>query len=111
VVNAIFGAAEPHNSFWNTVIEELPQRVRRLRDAGNHQMNHQIGPLLLTEIYRRHPADVVLLPSETFNPLHWSRIPLGESADGLWSFDSLPETTIGVHTWHHRRIQRSNVVS
>jgi mannosyltransferase OCH1-like enzyme len=109
VVNAVFGGP-PWHPFWLAVVAELPVRYFALRDAGDLHMNHMTGPLLLTGMYQRLPESLTVFGAEVFNPVHWSAIPPGETADAYWDLDALPGA-VALHHWDHRRTGRGNVVS
>jgi len=108
VVNAAFGAPAGH-PFFKAVVEELPRRYWHLRQQGVQEMNQLTGPWLLTDAHRNVPG-LHVFPHTAFNPVHWGRIGFGHNADGLWRLEDLPPETVGVHHWHHRKAQRTNIV-
>jgi len=111
VVNAAFGG-EPGATPWQLITGELlPARYWRLRRAGEQEMNQLTGPHLLGELLAVSPGCLRIFSEQAFCPLHFSQVPYGGTADGLWSADTLPAATIGVHHWDHRRNGRSNIVS
>ena len=66
------------------------------------------GPQLLTDSIRALSNEcIVILPTRSFNCVHWSQIAHGEQADGLWK---PADGVVGVHHWGHRKTGRSNVV-
>lgn len=107
VSNAVM-AGQPGDRFWEQLLEELPRRYFRNPRAP---MYDSTGPHLLTEMWQRSrgtPYELLVLPRETFNPIHLSEVP--ERGVPIWAFDSLPATTVAVHTWDHRRTGRKNLV-
>jgi mannosyltransferase OCH1-like enzyme len=116
IVNAAIGGPAGH-PFWQAVVEELPRRYWHMRSTGqSSEMNQMTGPHLLGDCARRFTGHAYLgglhvFGQETFNPVHWSQIPFGETAEGRFDVSALPPGTVGVHHWHHREIRRSNVVS
>lgn len=110
VVNAAFGGPAGH-PFWVAVVAELPRFYWRRRAEGEEEMNQLTGPHLLTRAHHMRPGELNALPVETFNSVHFSQVPRGGTADGLWSPQTLPPGAVGIHHWHHRENGRSNVVS
>jgi inositol phosphorylceramide mannosyltransferase catalytic subunit len=107
-VNAAMGGPAGH-PFWKAVVEELPRRYWHLRGQGYQEMNQLTGPHLLTDAANNVPG-LHVFPHTAFNPVHWSRIAPGTTADGTWSAGTLPPDTVGVHHWHHREARRTNIV-
>jgi mannosyltransferase OCH1-like enzyme len=105
VVNAAIGAPHPENIFWGRLLLSLPDWY-----FGNPgaQMVLTTGPSLLTHHAREFSEDIHVFSRTTFNPVHWGQVARGGDASGF--LDSIPEDTIGVHHWGHKRDGRSNVV-
>lgn len=106
IVNAVLGGPAGH-PFWDTVIEALPKRYFEHPTA---EMVETTGPALLTDCAHRwlramNPFQI--LPVAAFNSVHWSQIPLGGDATGLWV--DHPDI-VGIHVWHHRKSGRTNTV-
>lgn len=105
LVNAVMGGP-PKAAMWRDCMHAVGPRFQA-NPTG--PMNVVTGPLLLTEVAGRHP-ELVRLSRETFNPVHYSTIPIGEDAEGWFDEDELHPDTIGVHHWGHRKTGRSNFV-
>lgn len=105
VVNAAIGASRPRTLFWSRVVRTLPGRYFASPSA---EMVTTTGPGLLTDMARKMPKRIHLFPQSTFNPVHWSKIPLGTS--DLPEDLVIPEDTVALHRWGHRRDQRTNYV-
>jgi mannosyltransferase OCH1-like enzyme len=107
LVNAAMGGPARH-LFWDMACYQLPRRYFSMPGA---EMNQATGPHLLTAVYRSYPNyDFVPLPRETFNPYMWNDIPANGKLDQGYSLSTLPDVTVGVHHWAHRRTMRSNVI-
>jgi mannosyltransferase OCH1-like enzyme len=105
VVNAVLWAPEPGDDFWLAVIRALPHRYFSMPDE---YMSNTTGPHLLTQVYRDRPQDLVVLDRQVFNPLHFTEVEFGEDAKfNRWE---LPDETITVHHWGHRRNRRNQRV-
>jgi len=102
LVNAVLGGPAGH-PMWRSVVEALPSRYFSM---PGEEMVITTGPRLLTACAEGRD-DLVRLPVEAFNQVHWSTIPHGSDAGGLWQ--ETPQV-IGVHHWGHRLEGRSNVV-
>lgn len=105
IVNAIIGAPQPRNIFWSRIIATLPGRYFSNPTA---EMVETTGPVLLTDLAHKLPSRIHVFPTETFNSIHWSQVPLGGDASDFIA--SLPEEAIAVHHWGHRKDQRTNTV-
>jgi mannosyltransferase OCH1-like enzyme len=105
IVNAAIGAPSAHDPFWRELLEELPKRYFANPTA---EMVETTGPALLTDTVRETRHLFHVLSKETFNPVHWKQISAGGDASA-W-VDSLPEETIAVHHWGHKKDGRSNVI-
>ena len=105
IVNAAIGAPEPRNTFWTGLLEELPRRYFANPTA---EMVETTGPALLTDYAHAHPEELHVFPVESFNPVHWRQIEAGGDASSF--LDHLPESTIAVHHWGHKKDGRSNRV-
>lgn len=113
VVNAVLGASVPEHPFWKCVIEKLPAYYWADPTA---EMVSTTGPVLLTDCVRDWNQNelgdkFVILPQESFNPVHWSQIPAGGDAEVGKKIFGHKEGVIGVHHWAHRKTGRSNTVS
>lgn len=105
VVNAAIGAPEPRNPFWSRLLDGLSPRYFANPTA---EMVETTGPAYLTELARAHPEEIHILPTASFNPVHWKQIDPGGDASAWVS--RLSEDTIAVHHWGHKRDGRTNVV-
>lgn len=105
IVNAAIGAPRPRDVFWSRILSRLPGKYFANPTA---EMVLTTGPSLLTEVARALPERLHVFPVETFNSVHWSKVPRGGDASAF--LDSLPESAIGIHHWGHRKDGRSNVV-
>lgn len=105
IVNAAIGAPAPHDPFWQRIIEGLPARYFANPTA---EMVETTGPAYLTDMANAHMDETTVLPKETFNPVHWGEIEPGGDASA-W-LDKLPENTIAVHHWGHKKDGRTNTV-
>lgn len=106
IVNSVLGSPKNH-PVWFVVIGT----VRRYYwDNPLAEMVSSTGPVPLTDIFnywKTHPKCRVL-PTNAFNKVHWSQIPLGTNGnDVVWEDDP---GVIGIHKWDHRRTGRSNLV-
>lgn len=108
-VNAIFGG--PCGSkFWTTVVNGLSERYWRMY---GDEMNRVTGPHYLTEMWRRHPEELIVYPTETFNPVIWWDIPPYQSSEETYEQvknREFSESVFGIHLWNHRSTMRSNIV-
>jgi hypothetical protein len=107
-VNAVLGGPK-HHEFWKFVIDELPKRYFANPEA---EMVMTTGPALLTDCaieWQRYMkrTDFVVLPTESFNSVHWSKISTGSDATELWKDQ---EGIVGIHHWGHKRSGRGNIV-
>ena len=109
VVNAAMAGCEG-DPYWEKVLDELPRWYYTLRDGGEKRMNVLHGPWLLTRVYQNDPSLLSVFPHHVVNPVHWSQVEKGHTADGKWSLSSLPPDTIGVHHWDHRRSGRIRLI-
>lgn len=107
IVNAAFGAGRPRNPFWIAVTDALGPRYWENPGA---EMVETTGPALLTDVAHQRD-DLVVLPVETWNPIHWKQIPPGEHATYDRDEMAARPGVFGVHGWGHRHDQRSNTVS
>lgn len=105
VVNAAFGAPGPGDPFWQRLLARLPEKYFASPSA---EMVLTTGPALLTEQARIHPELIHVFPVPTFNPVHWNSIEFGSDASAF--YDQLPEETIALHHWGHRKDGRTNFV-
>lgn len=105
VVNAVLWAPELYSDFWLAVIKALPYRYFLL--PGEY-MSNTTGPHLLTQVYESRRADLIALDKQVFNPLHFTEVEFGKDAE--FDPDQLPEQTIAVHHWGHRRNRRNQRV-
>lgn len=105
VVNAAIGAPEPLDPFWGTVLDGL---VDNYFSNPEDEMVMSTGPGYLTRVYHEHPDRLHVMPRVTFNPVHWKQIRSGGDASEV--LGSLPEETIAVHHWGHRKDGRTNYV-
>lgn len=108
VVNAAFGGPQG-SPFWKKVLDELPIRYARGREAGVQEMNQLTGPRLLTQVHEWNPGMLHVFPRQVFNPIHFSEIERG--TDGSQHAGrQFPPETVGVHYWFHRETMRKNYV-
>lgn len=105
IVNAAIGAPRPRNIFWSRLLSKLPGRYFTDPTA---EMVQTTGPALLTDMAALLPDRLHVFPVDTFNPIHWSRVSAGGDASSFR--DSLPEETIALHHWGHKKDGRSNHV-
>lgn len=105
MVNAVMWAPGRKNDFYWSVINNLPRRY--FENYGGY-MNGTTGPHLLTSVWQMG-YDVVQLPVNTFNFVHFRDVPSG----GVATFDeaTLPPEVIGIHHWGHRRNGRHQTKS
>jgi mannosyltransferase OCH1-like enzyme len=101
VVNAAMWAPDIGNEFWGRVIEALPARYYSMPGA---YMNATTGPHLLTQTYHDYPHLLHVFHKDTFNPIYFPEVAYGE--DAIFDIDLLPEITVGVHHWGHRKNMR-----
>lgn len=104
IVNAVLGGPRRH-PLYRKILDDLPTRYFASPQA---EMVLTTGPQLLTDSIRALSNEcIVILPTRSFNCVHWSQIAHGEQADGLWK---PADGVVGVHHWGHRKTGRSNVV-
>lgn len=110
VTDAAIGAPGPREPFWEVVLACLPESYWAKRDA---EMVVSTGPQFLTPLAydAAEGGKLVILPAETFNPIHYLSVPEFNPKPLSYSISALPENTIGVHQWAHRRTMRPNVVT
>ena len=101
VVNCAMAGPQLH-PFFGDVIDRLRQSYW---ENPTGPMNRTTGPWLLTQTWRDHP-EVTALPVEVFNPVHWKQVKKGGTAEGR----RVPDTTVAIHHWGHRRDGRSNII-
>jgi mannosyltransferase OCH1-like enzyme len=99
LVNSAMWAPHEHSPFFKEVMDRLPERYFSM---PQEYMNVTTGPHLLTHVASYTP--IVALDKSVFSHIHWSQVPPGQ--DASFVFDDLPESTIGVHHWGHRKNQR-----
>jgi len=104
-VNAVMWAPIRNINFWHKVINELPNRYFSMPGAF---MNATTGPHLLTDVWSKNRDELVVLNRNYFNPIHWSQVQYGHDAE-FHPLD-LPDKTIAVHHWGHRKNQRNQRV-
>lgn len=104
VVNAVIGSPGPHNEFWYSLVAGLSNQyfANRLEE-----MVVSTGPRYLTKKALEHPRLIHVFGVNVFNPVHWSRVERGGDASSLIA-QGLPEETIAVHHWGHRKDLRTN---
>lgn len=107
IVNAAIGAPEKYDPFWGGLLAGLPERYFSMPGA---EMVETTGPAYLTEYANAHRSEVVILPRNSFNPVHWKQVEPGGDASPLIDRENLPAETVGVHHWGHKKDGRSNVV-
>lgn len=106
-VNAFIGGIEG-SEFWKSVLDGIPDRYFSNPEA---EMVFTTGPRYLTEkVDSWSETDVTIYPYSTVNPILWKDVPLGSYGSEVFPLDKLPADSIGIHDWHHRFTQRSNVV-
>ena len=101
VVNAVIGAPEPHDPFWQRIMDGITDRYFA---NPYDEMVMTTGPGYLTDVALAHPEEIHVFPVETFNPVHWKEIAPGGDASGF----TYPPESFGVHHWGHRRDHRTN---
>jgi mannosyltransferase OCH1-like enzyme len=101
VVNAAMWAPEPQMEFWARTIEHLPVRYFR---SPNEFMSTTTGPGLLTTMYQSRPDLLYVWERDVFNPISLFEVEYGKDAE--FSTENLPEVTVGVHHWGHRKNRR-----
>jgi hypothetical protein len=101
VVNAAMWAPEPQMEFWAHVIHHLPYRYF---GSPDEYMSTTTGPGLLTTMYQIMPDLLYVWDRDVFNPISLFEVPYGE--DATYNLDDLPEVTVGVHHWGHRKNMR-----
>ncbi len=101
VVNAIMWSPEKNNDFWKKVIDALPRRYFSMPDD---YMSNTTGPHLLTQVWKENPGDLHVFEKDVFNPIYFPEVDYG--SDARFNFDELPEITVGVHHWGHRKNMR-----
>jgi len=101
VVNAAMWAPEPENPFYGHVIDALPERY--YSRPGDY-MSNTTGPHLLTQCYHDHSEMLYVFHKDTFNPIYFPEVAIGE--DAIYDREFLPDITVGVHHWGHRKNQR-----
>lgn len=99
LVNSAMYAPEPGHPFFAEVVAAIPASYRR-----GGLMNRTTGPGLLTSVWRQSKHAPKALDPVVFGPHHWRDIPRGGTADGL----EVPDGTVAVHHWGHRRDGRTN---
>lgn len=105
IVNAIIGAPRPRNIFWSRVLQKLPGRYFSNPTA---EMVETTGPAFLTDMAHSMPDRIHVYGTNAFNPIHWKQIPAGGDASEF--LDNLPDETIAVHHWGHKKIGRTNTI-
>lgn len=106
IVNAVLGGP-PQHPFWAACIDRL--RIKYWMNPYG-PMNEVTGPFLITEVANAwEKPGLVILPKETFNPIHFSEIEHG--TEPVFNVEDLPEETIGVHYWGHKMSDRTNFVN
>lgn len=104
IVNAVLGGPARH-PLYGRVLQDMKDRYFANPLA---EMVQTTGPALLTDVVRAWTdQDVTVLPTSAFNSIHWSQIPDGGNAEGLWNPG---DGIIGVHHWGHRASGRSNTI-
>jgi mannosyltransferase OCH1-like enzyme len=106
LVNAVIWAPEPGMSVWGDIIAALPGRY--YSGGKLAYMNGTTGPHLLTTVARQHPG-FLEIPSNVFNPLHFTEVEIGK--DALFDEKRLTGDVIAVHHWGHRKNQRAQTAS
>lgn len=117
IVNALFGAPEPGDAFWQAVVERLPDNYFRLNGYDPSKLGVEMvfstGPHHLTAVAEAL-GTLKVFPYYTTNPVLWKQVEVGSDAtpviEARGGIDSLPEGCIGIHHWGHKLTGRSNTV-
>ena len=102
----------PGHPFWVAMVDQLAERYWRMRGHGNENMVELTGPCYLSDVLMATPEEerIRVAAQAVFCPVDINRVARGQTADGLWTIDTLPPDTVAVHHWDHRRTGRPNEV-
>lgn len=111
IVNAAMGGP-PGHPFWQVMVDQLAERYWRMRGQGNENIVELTGPCYLSDMLMAIPEEerIRVAAKEVFCPVDINAVARGQTADGLWTMDTLPPDTVAVHHWDHRRTGRPNEV-
>jgi hypothetical protein len=81
----------------SSIAGELEQRAAK---KGNVFRWGAIGPRLITEFVREHPARSTILPSEVFYPLHYGEIDLAFRPERTTECFERTKQSLSLHLWN-----------